>query len=83
MGKTVSFFNNIEISSIVVNFLSTFNKFTQFNFSNKARPLLIDFTVTAQIPSIVCVDTYFLIFNNLIIVCQICSILNFPLKINE
>jgi hypothetical protein len=41
--KIISFFNNIEISTIVVDFLSIFNKFTQFDFYNKARPLLTDF----------------------------------------
>jgi hypothetical protein len=43
LTKIVSFFNNIEIYAIVVYFLSIFNKLTQFDFSNKVRPLLIDF----------------------------------------
>jgi hypothetical protein len=62
-----SFFNNIEIFAAVVYFLSIFNKFSQFDVSNKARPILTDFKectkcclainhqlfqkVTAQIPS--------------------------------
>jgi hypothetical protein len=67
IGNFFSFFNNIEISAAVVYFYSIFNKFSQFDVSNKARPILTDFKgytkcclainhqlfqeVTAQIPS--------------------------------
>jgi hypothetical protein len=64
--KIVSFFNNIEISAIVV-CNTIFNKFTQFDFFNKARPFsqilrgvqnvawqlfLLFQTVTAQIQNL-------------------------------
>jgi hypothetical protein len=39
-AKIVTFFSNIEISALVAQ--SIFNKFTQFDVSNKARPLLTE-----------------------------------------
>jgi hypothetical protein len=41
IGQFFFFFNNIEISAAVVYFQSIFfNKFSQFDVSNKARPIL-------------------------------------------